>query len=256
MRRLTLIATALLLITPFGIAGPGEDFSAANQALLDGDSESAYSAYQSLLDDGHINADLLYNLGNASYRLDRPGEAALWYERSLTLDPTHKEARQNLRFLKRKGGLLQFESRNHSSPVSSFRKNTLWQITACAAWLALLGFAAAITMRLNPACKSALWICSPLLALAAIAAAIGIYIKHQRQSDLATQAIVTAPNLKAYTAPARTSSTIIELPPGSQIKLVSTRGNWRYVDLPGELRGWVPGGSITPLWPYDSALAE
>jgi hypothetical protein len=120
----------------------------------------------------------------------------------------------------------------------------------------VLGIAAALSLRLGRTLTTMLWIGSPLLALVSIAAAVGIYLKHQRQHDLAMRAVVTGTELKAYTAPARAAGTVIDLPPGSQISRVSRRGDWDYVDVPGELRGWVPSDAVTTLWPYDSALAD
>lgn len=237
-------------------AGPAEDFSAANSAYFDGRFDAAYLGYQKLLDDGHLNTDLLYNIGNASYRLGRPGEAALWYERALTMDPTHREARQNLRFLKRTGGIIQFESGKLDEYLDAARSDTLLRTATTAAWIAALGFAAALTLRLGNGLRSAVWIVTPAATLIAITAATGFYLKREKQSALASRSVVTAPGTQAFTAPARASSAVIDLPPGSQVAVVAERGNWRYIDLPGELRGWVAEDAIKPLWPYDPELAD
>lgn len=256
MPRFAIIIATLLLAATQASAGPAEDFSAANSAYSEGKFDSAYAAYQELLGDGHLNTTLLYNLGNTCYRLGRPGEAALWYERALTLDPAHPEARQNLRFLKRAAGLLQFEETEAHTLANRFRRDTLVRTTAAAAWLAALGLAAALTLQLGKPLKTTLWISSPILALVAIAAAGGLFFKHQRRTELAARAVVTATELKASTAPARAAGTVIDLPPGSQVAQVSERGEWQYIEIPGKLRGWVPSDAIAPLWPYDSALAD
>jgi tetratricopeptide (TPR) repeat protein len=256
MLRFAFILASVFFSATLVFAGPAEEFSAANSAYSKGDFEAAYSAYETLLAAGHLNASLLYNLGNTSYRLERPGEAALWYERTLTLDPSHREARQNLRFLQRAGGFLQFDENDAGSFANTFKRDTLVRIATAAAWLAALGFAAALTLRLGGAGKTTLWIASPLLGLVAILATGGLYLKHQRRSALAERSVVTASDLKASTAPARAAGTVIDLPPGSQIARVSERGEWHYVDIPGRLRGWVPSDATAPLWPYDSALAD
>jgi len=33
------------------------------------------------------------------------------------------------------------------------------------------------------------------------------------------------------------------LPAGSEIKILSTRGDWIYAALPNDLRGWIPAAS-------------
>jgi len=251
-----LLVAACLLICQSAKADPAEAFSSANAAFSGGEFEAAYSAYQSLLEDGHLSAPLLYNLGNTCYRLKQFGEAALWYERALTLDPGFKEARQNLRFLRRSSGSLQFVGRESPSLTAPFKRDTLIRLATAGGWLAALGFAAALTLRLGSGIRTSLWIASSLLTLLALLAAAGLFLKHRDRADLATQAIVVAKDAKAFTAPTRAAGKVIDLPPGSQVASLSKRGNWHYIDLPGDLRGWVPDEAVSPLWPYDSALAD
>jgi hypothetical protein len=56
-------------------------------------------------------------------------------------------------------------------------------------------------------------------------------------------AIVTAKNIQARLATAENAGTVLVLPPGSEIKVLSTRGEWIYALLPNELRGWIPAHS-------------
>ncbi|MFT4549364.1 MAG: tetratricopeptide (TPR) repeat protein [Verrucomicrobiales bacterium] len=237
-------------------ANPSEQFAAANQSFLDGKFEGAYSGYTSLLDGGHVNSDLLYNLGNTSYRLERTGEAVLWYERALVIDPTHREARQNLRFLKRTTGILQFEASELDEWLGLFRRDTLVRSATFTGWCAILGIAAALTLRLSSTLKTWLWCATPILALVAVTAVGGIILKQRALENLTSRAIVTTPEASARTSPARVAEPVIQLPPGSQLELISERGKWDYVDIPSDLRGWVPSTSIAPLWPYDPALAD
>ena len=254
MRNFFLIPILFAVLLSQLTADPSDDFAAANQAFIAGEFGKAYSGYQRLLDDGNINADLLYNIGTASYRLKRPGEAVLWFERTLVLDPAHREARQNLRFLKRTSGILQFDEAGLG--LGGIRRDTLVRIATVAGWLAVLGIAAALTLRLGSGAKTCLWIACPLLAVVGIAAAAGVYLKHRSLENLSARVIVTAADSKASTSPARTADTVIRLPEGTQLLRLSKRGSWDYIDIPGELRGWVPEGSVTPLWPYDPNLAD
>jgi hypothetical protein len=36
---------------------------------------------------------------------------------------------------------------------------------------------------------------------------------------------------------------VLLLPAGSEIKILSTRGDWSYAVLPNDLRGWIPAPS-------------
>jgi hypothetical protein len=56
--------------------------------------------------------------------------------------------------------------------------------------------------------------------------------------------VVTANGVEARVATADTANAVLALPPGSEVKIVSQRGDWVYATLPNNLRGWVPTKSI------------
>jgi len=57
-------------------------------------------------------------------------------------------------------------------------------------------------------------------------------------------AIVTAENADARLATAETASRVLALPAGSEIQILSERGDWIYAALPNNLRGWIPAKSV------------
>ena len=60
-------------------------------------------------------------------------------------------------------------------------------------------------------------------------------------------AIVTGKNIEARLATADTAGAVLALPAGSEIKILSTRGEWIYAALPNNLHGWIPAASIEPI---------
>jgi hypothetical protein len=50
-------------------------------------------------------------------------------------------------------------------------------------------------------------------------------------------------NTEARLATADNANTVLALPAGSEVKLLSTRGDWSYAALPNNLRGWIPTNS-------------
>ena len=52
-------------------------------------------------------------------------------------------------------------------------------------------------------------------------------------------AIVTGKEVQARLATADTANSVLALPPGSEIKILSIRGDWIYAALPNNLRGWI-----------------
>jgi len=53
-------------------------------------------------------------------------------------------------------------------------------------------------------------------------------------------AIVIGENVQARLATADTANAVLALPAGSEVTILSTRGDWSYAALPNNLRGWIP----------------
>jgi tetratricopeptide (TPR) repeat protein len=238
-RRLGVLA-AICFLALMSVARAG-DFEAANELFDQGKFEDARQKYESLVAAGQESANLFYNLGNADYRLGSAGRAMLNYERALALDPHHPEARANLQMLRQQSGaklpaLSWFES------IISSQSLTVWTWTAAAAaWLTI--FSLAMVATSSRAEKGGLW----LLALAGVAilAAAGSSV-WMRTKDQA-RAIITADRTEARLAPAESAGVAEALPPGSRVRVLSTRGDWIYCELPGAGRGWVPKSALEPV---------
>ena len=56
-------------------------------------------------------------------------------------------------------------------------------------------------------------------------------------------AVVTAKETEARLATADNAKSILLLPAGSEIKILSERGDWIYAALPNDQRGWIPSSS-------------
>jgi hypothetical protein len=57
-------------------------------------------------------------------------------------------------------------------------------------------------------------------------------------------AIVTGKDIEARLATADNASSVLVLPPGSEVKVLSERGEWVYAALPNDQRGWIPAKSV------------
>jgi hypothetical protein len=53
-------------------------------------------------------------------------------------------------------------------------------------------------------------------------------------------AVVTDNKVEARLATADSARSVLALPAGSEIKILSKRGGWIYAALPNNLRGWIP----------------
>ena len=218
-------------------------FVRANQEYSEGHFQEAIKNYQSVVSSGQFSASLFYNLGNAWFRVGDVGQAILNYQRALALDPRHPEAAANL-------ALVREEARALVLRPNTFERylevGTLTQYSIAASiafWFALLLIARLYLSRRRGAALASLTIFSTILFAAAV------FAIHSLESGRRGRAlaIVTGNDVVARLATADNASSIIALPPGSEIKVLSQRGDWIYAVLPNDLRGWIPATSAQPV---------
>src|SRR3954471_19078536 len=233
------LAAALAPVTPLHAAGEA-DFAKANAAYAEGRFEEAAAGYESLVREGHSHANLFYDLGNAWYRLGNFGKAILNYQRALALEPRHPEADANLRLARDEGRALELRM---TTTERYARLATTKQYAVAAAagfWLALfLGVHRYFSGR-----RSAGRIA--LIALALLVSAVSIFgivtLENGIRGD--NLAVVTGKETEARVATADNAKSILILPPGSERKVLSERGDWIYATLPNDQRGWIAANAV------------
>ncbi len=234
----------IVVLTIFAFAADlraqnAEAISNANSEYNAGRYAEAAELYESAVRGGETNAALFYNLGNARFRLGEMGQAILQYERALALEPQHPEAAANLQLARDKARALQL--RQMWWERISSRVTTAQSIVAVsiAFWIAAFALSAWLfSRRRSPITVGILVISVAVLWLAAVV----LYLREagKKGRDFA---VVTAQKAEARVATADSAGTILILPPGSEIKILSTRGDWIYAALPNDLRGWIPAAS-------------
>ena len=218
------------------IAAEGEAFARGNAEYAAGRFEEAAELYESAVAAGESNAALFYNLGNAWYRAGDLGRAILNYQRALALEPRHPEAAANLRLVRDKARALELRAPWWEG-IANRATTTHFAVTgAVGFWVA--AFAAATLLLRRRRSATTIAVC----AFGLLACAIGVTGAYVLETGThgAALAIVTDPKVDARLATADNANTVLTLPPGSEIKIISTRGDWIYAALPNEQRGWIP----------------
>ena len=214
-------------------------FATANQAYAEGRFGAAAAHYESLINSGNWNANLFYDLGNAHYRLGDFGQAILNYERALALEPRHPEAEANLQLARDEARALELR-RDWIERYASFGTVKQYTIAATIAlWCAVFLTAQLILARRRSGGRIALIILSVIVGGGSIFAIVTLE-NGTRGNALA---VVTGKQVQARFATADTAKSILLLPAGSEIKILSERGGWIYVALPNDQRGWIPTNS-------------
>jgi hypothetical protein len=120
------------------------------------------------------------------------------------------------------------------------KRATANQFTIAAAiafWIGAFALTHFVTRR-----RSALSLMMVLLcALVTAACALAVYRIEETRKTLA---VVTGPEVQARLATADNANSVLQLPPGSEVRILSRRGDWVYALLPNNLRGWIPTGSV------------
>jgi tetratricopeptide (TPR) repeat protein len=214
-------------------------FAKANEAYAEGRFEEAANGYENLIGSGNRNANLFYDLGNARYRLGDFGQAILNYERALALDPRHPEADANLRLARDEARALEMrrEWMERYAAMATVKQYTI--AAAVAFWFALFVIAQLFFSGKRSAGRIA------LVVLSLLVAGVSGFAIYQLETGArgATLAVVTGKDAQARLAAADTAKSFMALPAGSELNILSERGDWIYAELPNDQRGWIPASS-------------
>jgi tetratricopeptide (TPR) repeat protein len=203
---------------------------------------------ESAEDAGIQNADLYVNLGNAAMGAERLGPAILAFRRSLSLDPDHARARQNLQHAR--SLLPDWVPLPEAGMLDTFFAWTGRRSTAEVRLLAAVCFGAAallvaagirfrkLTLRNLALLPAIAW-----LGLVALTLTVGRSTRHE--------AVVTVPEVVARAAdsahaPSRFSQPV---PGGTEVTTIENREDWTHIRLADGRDGWVPSSSIEAVNP-------
>jgi tetratricopeptide (TPR) repeat protein len=242
MKTLALLFALLLGTTathPLFAQGDAE-FARANQAFAQGHFKQAISGYEALVQKRDWSANLFYDLGNAYFRTRDFGRAILNYERALALDPHHPEATANVQIARDEARSLEMQSSRLERYLHFATANQLSIVAAVTFWIAIFLLTALPFRRRRSAAIMTLLIAMLLVFAGALFATWQL----ERGSEGRALAVVTDNNVQARLATADTANAILALPPGSEVNILSTRGDWTYAALPNNLRGWIPTKSV------------
>lgn len=223
-------------------------FDKASGDFQAGKYQEAANGYEQLVRSGRISPELYFNLGTAKYRLDQNGEAILWMKRALVVDRGMPEAKQSLTFLRSRFGMLEFAESRLDRIIGSLPATFGWWTSSLMGWISITMISLSLFVgRLKD--KRSLLVTIALLA--AMAAFVASRVGHYRTTKIGLEnvSIITGNGVSALTAPVPEAKSVVDLPPGSEVKILRDGGGWHYAEIPGNLRGWIRKESFEPIWP-------
>jgi hypothetical protein len=164
------------------------------------------------------------------------GRAILNYERALALERHHPEATANLQIARDEAHALELQQSWPERYLQFASVDQYCIAAAIAFWLAIFAVVVLIFARR----RSATVITALIFCLLVCAVSIYAVYTLERGGKGDALAIVTGKDVQARLATADTANSVLALPPGSEVKILSTRGDWIYAALPNTLRGWIP----------------
>ena len=209
----------------------------------------AAKAYEAILSQQGVAAEIYYNLAGCYYKLDNIPLAILNYERALVLSPGDGDIRSNLAFARGK-------TIDKVTPPSEMFFVTWWRdfthIQSLTAWgttglvcfvlalMCLLVYFLAFNIRLR---KTGFYLAIALITLTVLAN-LAAYSQSTEMADHAA-AIVMAPSVSVKSSPSESSTDLFLIHEGSKVEILdNTMQNWLEVKFEEGKQGWIPASAV------------
>jgi tetratricopeptide (TPR) repeat protein len=225
-----------VLLASSAFAQSDAQFAKANQEYAAGHFKEAIDDYEALVRSGEWSANLFYDLGNGYFRTGDFGHAILNYERALALERHHPEAQANLQIARDEARALEMGPTSIEKFLG-FASTDQFAITAAIAFWIGVFFITVLLFRQRWTWR---WITLSILSWTIFLVSVFAIYEIDNGKKGRALAIVTSNGVEARLATADTAGSVLALPPGSEIKILSQRGDWIYAALPNNLLGWVP----------------
>ena len=225
-------------------------YNEANELYRQGEFDAARDRYQAVAQSGRRDSRLFYNLGNACFKAERLGEAILWYERALRLDPRDADIRANLLFANR-------VKRDRDPDLPG---NPVWRFFVSAFFYPTLNeLSVVFSVSLLLACTVAAWRLwareragvsrlALLLTCASLTLFSGAFlgVRVYRQGDV-IEAVVTAAEGVARSAPERAQTVVFTLHEGTKVRIERREHDWLLIRLANGLGGGLPATVVAQI---------
>ena len=224
-----------------------DSLAEARDRAAHGEYESAATYFEKHLQSAPPSAAAYFELGQVLQKSEKEAEAALAYRRSLVLDPGFAPAANALRESNARLGV--------TAPVQNWRSllgekidaDTAVLVGCIAFWVG--AFLLLATLAFSK--KRLLFLSLGLfLLLAGFASSLASAFTDPRIFEAKQSIVMNLAGASLYKVPSEDASEkITTLNQGSTLKILSARGRWFHVELPGGQRGWVLQDGVTRVIP-------
>ncbi len=196
--------------------------------------------YRTQLKKGRYSGEILYDLGNTLYRMERYPEALVSYERAIRLAPRDPDILENLNLVRRKLFLPEKGKVNSPGDIFPVMRDHLrpdeWLLAASAGFFLLC-----IAFGLLAFCNtSSLFFRSfAVVGCVILLCSLCAFFSQQKSSYSGRDAIIIAENVKVYSLPSDKSTILsLKLRQGEEVFIAEKRQDF-YRIRSGNAEGWV-----------------
>ena len=224
-----------------------DSLAEARDRAAHGEYESAATYFEKHLQSAPPSAAAYFELGQVLQKSEKEAEAALAYRRSLVLDPGFAPAANALRESNARLGV--------TAPVQNWRSLLGEKIDADIAVLVgcIAFWVGAFLMLATLAFSKKRFLFLSLglfLLVAGFASGLASAFTDPRIFEANQSMVMNLAGASLYKVPSEDASEkITTLNQGSTLKILSARGRWFHVELPGGQRGWILQDGVTRVIP-------
>lgn len=244
---------AIILIIFFGtqvIYGYNSDslWTKGNDSYSLGEWTNALLNYEQIEKNGKVSPQLYYNIGNTYFKLGNKGKAILYYERAIKLNPSYKDAINNLQIVS-----LQTLDKIEKVPEfvlitwikeirNSINSNT-W------AWLGIIFLVILSLLLLMYRFSSYMGVRKfsfilSCIMLFLVVASFSFSINLRLHANSIENAIVLSPVSNIKSAPNATGNNLFILHEGTKLTILEDIGPWKKIELEDGRQGWIDSSTI------------
>ena len=244
MKKLVLI----LLIIAFSLLLSGESkidevFQNALNEYETKNYENALRDFLSVENEGLINADIFYNIGNCYFRLHQIGRSILYYKKALKIESNHASARKNLEFAltltkdKQEIGSEDIIRSFWEKLFDSLSINLLAIIAIMIFGLIILLTCFMIVYYRNRERTFPIFITTVLIFFLLVFLLLS-FLKW-RAYHFQNEGVILTPSAIGYSGPSEDFTRVFTIHEGMIFEIEREEDNWSLIKLPNGLGGWV-----------------
>ena len=226
-----------------------DNFDKANLLYNNAQYVESLENYSEIIDSGYQSAELFYNMGNCYYKINDVANAILYYERSILINPTDEDVRNNLQMVRNsiiddidKVPESFFISKlNSTSALYSYNK---WGIFCIVLSFVFLVLFIVYYFSKSPIIKRSIFLGLIFLFLV-ISIVLRLGFNSLEKNYIEKYAIIFAQKIEIKEQPNLRSDNILQLHKGSKVKVIDEfNEEWSKIKLANGQEGWIRNNEI------------